>query len=65
MATKKGRLMYCPSSVIDELESIRYDKELDKKCEAFRKMVKYSQVGREMEKISKLQFGKKKRKEMR
>ena len=44
---KKGKTMYVPRSVQDELESIRSEHDLSTKVEAWIKMEKFSKVGRE------------------
>jgi len=45
--------MYVPPSVMEEVERIKKENDLIIGTEAFRKMVKYSMLGREMEKIKK------------
>lgn len=47
----RGRMVYVPPVIIEELESIKEDHSLIKNTEAYRKMVKYSRLGREFEKI--------------
>jgi|TARA_R100000501_G_C2618176_1_gene111660 hypothetical protein len=69
---KKGRMRFVPPAVMDEIETIKKEHDLEIGTEAFRKMAKYSKVGREMEKIKKhptrllaqpiINMGKKKRK---
>ena len=46
-------MRYVPPSVMDEIENIKKEHDLVIGTEAFRKMAKYSQLGREMEKIKK------------
>lgn len=46
-------MMYVPPNVMDEIDKIKRENDLVVGTEAFRKMVKYSQLGREMEKIKK------------
>jgi hypothetical protein len=45
-----------PKIVIDELDNIKAEEELQSNQEAFNKMVKYSQVGREARRIARLDF---------
>lgn len=52
----KGRIVYVPPVVMDEVESIKADHDVESNAEAMRKMVKYSQVGREIERIRNLDF---------
>lgn len=54
--TKKGRMVYAPSVVIDEVEDVMRDHDIHRRDEAFRKMVEYSKVGREMERIMTLDW---------
>jgi hypothetical protein len=54
--TMPGRMRYVPFSVIDEAEDIRAEKNLRKVSDAMREMVRYSQLGREAERIVKLDF---------
>ena len=58
MVVKKGRVMYIPPVVLDEVEDIRREDELDKNSEAFRKLIKYARVGRETKRLANLKFGK-------
>lgn len=51
MGKKNGRMIYVPHLVIEELETIKKDDEIIIGSDAFRKMVGYSRIGREMEKI--------------
>lgn len=60
MVNKKGRMKYCPPSVIDEIEDIKREDELFGDSEAFRKMVKYARVGREAQRMIKLDWSKSK-----
>lgn len=50
---KKGKMVYVPPSVMEEVDKIKKESDLVIGTEAFRKMAKYSQLGREMEKIKK------------
>lgn len=47
----KGRVTYVPPSVFDELNNIRMEDRLSKNSKAFKRMVEYSQIGREARKI--------------
>jgi len=53
----KGRLTYVPPSVFDELNNIRMEDRLPKQSKAFKKMVEYSQIGREARKIKQFLMG--------
>ncbi len=48
--SRKGRIKYVPKSVIEELDYIRKGESLPD-SEAFRDMVRYSQIGREVERF--------------
>ena len=43
---KKGRAMWCPPSILDEIENIKQEEGIESNAEAMRKLGKYSQVGR-------------------
>lgn len=49
----RGRMKYVPPVIIEELDAIKIDHDLNVEVEAFKKMVKYSRVGREVERIKK------------
>ena len=53
---KKGRVVYVPPNVFDELDSIKRDESICSTADAFREMVKFSRVGREAKKIFTLRF---------
>lgn len=57
MATK-GRMSYIPPIIIDEMEDIRRENGIGKQAEALKEMVRYARVGREMERIIKLDWNK-------
>jgi len=59
---RRGNLNYVPRVVIDEYEDIMREKEIRKKHEGYRKMVEYCRVGREVERIVKLDWSKKRKK---
>jgi len=44
-----GRIVYVPKSVIDELNNIKKGGNEPKNSEAFKDMVRYAQIGREVE----------------
>lgn len=54
--SQPGRMRYVPYSIIDEAEDIRAEKKIKKVSDAMREMVRYSQIGREAERIIKLDF---------
>ena len=45
-----------PKIVIEEIKNIKDEEDLQNNQEAFHKMVKYSQVGREARRIARLDF---------
>jgi len=47
----KGKMIYVPPSVMDEVRSIQKEDKEKQRADAFRKMVKYSKVGREAKRI--------------
>lgn len=53
---KKGRKIWCPSSVIDELEDIKREDLVKENTEAFRKFVGYARVGREINRLRTLNW---------
>lgn len=53
---KKGKMIYVPHNVLDEIDNIMQQREIEQRAQAFNEMVKYSQVGREAERIMKLDF---------
>lgn len=56
MTKQKGRLVYAPSVVIEEVQDVMRDHDVHQQSEAFRKMVEYCRVGREMERIMTLDW---------
>jgi hypothetical protein len=46
-----GGYKYVPSTVIQELESIKKEHGFIKDCDAMQKMVEYTKLGRELERI--------------
>lgn len=53
---KKGKNIYVPHVVIDELHDIMRENEIGIKSVACRKMVKYARIGREVERITRLDW---------
>jgi len=53
---KKGRMKYVPPIVIDELEDIQREDKIGEDAQAFRELVGYARVGREMKRIMKLDW---------
>jgi len=53
----KGRVVYVPKNVLNELDRIMITKNIKKKSVAFNQLVKYSRVGMEAERIVRLDFG--------
>lgn len=56
MVNNKGRMIYVPPVIIDEVENIMQEEDLDTRPEAFRKLVKYARVGREAKRLSRFDF---------
>ncbi len=52
----RGRMIYVPPNLLEEAQIIMDSKGLKGRTQAFDEMVKYSQVGREAEKILKFDF---------
>ena len=50
--------MYIPPVVIDEIKDLKREDEIHANSEAFRKMVKYTRVGREVKRLAKFDFRK-------
>lgn len=57
---KRGRMKWMPAVVIDELEDIKREDDLIADAEACRKLVKYARVGREAQRMMRLDWSKKK-----
>lgn len=53
---KRGKTKYLPTPVLDEVADIKAEHELSHDCEAFIKLAKYCQVGREAERLKNLNF---------
>ena len=58
MANKKGRMIYVPPVIIDEVQDIQREDDIESRPEAFRHLVKYARVGREIKRVAKLDFSK-------
>jgi len=52
----KGKVTYVPKIVFDELDDLRQEEKIPQQGEAFKKMVQYSEVGREVNRIANLNF---------
>ena len=48
---KKGKIVYVPRIVVEELDNIKREENLFGTSEAFRKMVGYAKVGKEVKTI--------------
>lgn len=59
MSSKSGRVMYIPLVVIDELEDLMREDEITTQVEGFHKLIKYTRVGREVNRMRTLDFSKK------
>jgi len=66
MATK-GRIKYVPAEIIDLIGKIKKERSYKKDSKAFREMVNYAEMGREVERITSFIFPtrKKKKKKVR
>ena len=50
--------MYVPPAVITELDDIMRENQINSKADAFKDLTKYARVGREAERLMKLDFSK-------
>jgi len=50
--------MYIPPVVIDEIQDLKREDDIEANVEAFKKMVKYTRVGREVQRLAKFDFRK-------
>lgn len=57
--SKKGRMMYVPPIVIEELEDIMREDEIEGNADAMKLMTKYARTGRDIFRAAKLDFTKK------
>lgn len=53
----RGKTKYFPSVVFEELEDLKTEHNINSDNEAIRKMVDYTRIGREVERIAKFKFG--------
>lgn len=58
MVTLKGRMQYIPPVILVELNDIMRENRLENKSQAFKEMAKYTRVGRELERMARLDFSK-------
>lgn len=56
---KKGRMVYVPSIVIEEVEDIKREDDIFQGVEAMRRLVKYARVGREVNRMRNLDWSRK------
>ena len=54
--SKKGKNKYVPSIVLIELRDIQREDGIMMEAEAFRKMVKYTRVGRELNRLKNIHY---------
>jgi len=54
----RGKYIYVPPVVVDELEDIKREDGIFGRAEAFKKMTKYTRVGREVNRLRRLDFHK-------
>ena len=54
---RKGGMKYVPSNVLNEIQNIKMQDKLLRDAEAFDRMVRYAQVGRETNNLSGKMFG--------
>lgn len=52
----KGKNKYIPKMVLVELNDIKVEEKLSSSADAFKLMAKYSQVGRELSRMTRLNF---------
>ena len=48
MVRNKGRMIYVPPVIIDEVKDIQREDDIESRPEAFRNLVKYARIGREI-----------------
>lgn len=58
---KRPRMMWIPGNVIAEIEDIKRENNIKSNSEALRSMVKYTQVGREAERLYTFNWSRRKR----
>lgn len=57
--SKRGRMQYVPVIILDEVDDIKREDDLESGTEAYRQLVKYARVGRELNRIKNLDWSKK------
>jgi hypothetical protein len=50
----KGKMQYIPANVFKELENIKAQNNINKNAEAFKNMAEFSELGREVKNMMKL-----------
>jgi len=55
---KKGKMLYVPPVVIDEVEDIIREDKVNSRADAFKELTKYCRVGREVNRLRVLDFSK-------
>lgn len=55
----KGKRLYLPAMVVKEMEDIKEEDNIEQTCIAFRELVKYARVGREINRWMKLDMRRK------
>jgi hypothetical protein len=58
MGAKRGRMIYVPPVIVDEVKSIQSEDNIVSRPEAFRSLAKYARVGRETKRLMRLDFKK-------
>lgn len=61
MMKQKGKLLYVPSGILEEISDIKREDKLTSNADAFREMVKYTRVARELKRMMNLDWRKKAR----
>ena len=59
MVLVKGRIVYVPSILVNEVDDIRREENIIKKSIAMRKLVEHARVGREVQRLIRLDWTKK------
>lgn len=52
----RGKVKYLPSRMLLEIDDLKKEKKISKDSDAFKMLVKYARVGREAERIYRLDF---------
>jgi len=58
MMRQKGRPMWVPPVVIDELEDVKREDGLESSAEAFKHLVKHARIGREVNRMKRFDWSK-------